>query len=106
MNLVLSPVYLAVVGPSNTLEACTRSSLRADKQRENTDSPTRVNGIPKSKALMAVHFPVPFCPALSIIFSTKGVPSVSLKAKISVEISIRKESNSPLFHSLKMSLIS
>lgn len=39
--------------------------------------PINVTGIPLSRAEMAVHFPVPFCPAESRIFSTRGDPSVS-----------------------------
>lgn len=78
-----------------------RSSLREERHRANTDSPVwrkrerergwnesysqmhyyflpmSVKGIPLSRAEMAVHFPVPFCPAASLIFSTRGVPSVS-----------------------------
>ena len=38
-------------------------------------------------------------PAESLIFSTSGVPSESLKARMSFVISTKKESNSPLFHS-------
>uniref|UniRef100_A0A0K2UBJ6 Uncharacterized protein n=1 Tax=Lepeophtheirus salmonis TaxID=72036 RepID=A0A0K2UBJ6_LEPSM len=51
---------------------------------------------------MAVHLPVPFCPAESRIFSSKGDPSVSLYLSILVDISIKKESNSLLFHSLNI----
>ena len=36
-----------------------------------------------------VHFPVPFCPAVSRILSTNGIPSSSLKVRISRVISIR-----------------
>ena len=38
-------------------------------------------------------------PAESLIFSTSGVPSESLKARMSFVISIRNESSSPLFQS-------
>jgi hypothetical protein len=41
-----------------------------------------VNGAPKSSALIPVHFPVPFWPAVSKILSTKGSPSSSLKPRI------------------------
>lgn len=43
-----------------------------------------VKGIPLSRAEIAVHFPVPFCPAASLIFSTRGVPSVSYKHSLSL----------------------
>ena len=59
-------------GPASFFAAATRSSLRADRQRENTDSPMRVTGTPSSSAEMPVHFPVPFCPAVSRIRSTTG----------------------------------
>lgn len=39
MNSFLSPVYLQDEGPFRCLLASTLSSLRDDKQRENTDSP-------------------------------------------------------------------
>ena len=39
MNSFLSPVYLEVAGPARCLEASTRSSLREERQRANTDSP-------------------------------------------------------------------
>jgi len=37
---------------------------------------------------MPVHLPVPFWPAVSRIFSTSGVPSVSLNLRIAAVISI------------------
>ena len=77
MKAALSPVKL-VAGPSRIWLARPRSSLRALRQREKTASPIRVTGMPRSRALMAVHLPVPFWPALSRIFSTSGVPSLSL----------------------------
>jgi 6-phosphogluconate dehydrogenase len=40
-------------------------------------------------ALIPVHFPVPFWPAVSKILSTKGSPSSSLKPRILVVISIK-----------------
>ena len=46
---------------------------------------------------MAVHFPVPFWPAASRILVTRGSPSSSLYFRMLAVISIRKESNSPLF---------
>ena len=39
MNSFMSPVYLEVAGPARCLEASTRSSLREERQRANTDSP-------------------------------------------------------------------
>ena len=41
-------------------------------KRANTDSVIIVNGIPNSNALIDVHLPVPFWPAVSRIFSTKA----------------------------------
>ena len=52
--------------------------------------------MPCSRASIPVHFPVPFCPAVSEIFSTSGVPSVSLCARMAAVISIRYESSSPV----------
>ena len=45
-------------------------TFRDDKHLANTDSAIRVTGIPCSNAEIAVHFPVPFCPAASLIFVT------------------------------------
>lgn len=61
----------------------------------------RVTGTPYSRAEMAVHFPVPFCPALSLIFGSRCSPSVSWNLRILAVISIRNESSSVLFHSSK-----
>lgn len=61
--------------------------------------PMRVTGMPYSSAETAVHFPVPFCPALSRIFGNSSLPSVSRNLRILAVISIRKESSSVLFHS-------
>lgn len=63
--------------------------------------PIRVTGVPYSSAEIAVHFPVPFCPALSRILGSKCVPSESLYFKMLAVISIRKESSSVLFQSSK-----
>lgn len=63
--------------------------------------PIRVTGVPYSRAEMAVHFPVPFWPALSRIFGSRCVLSVSLNLRMFAVISIRKESNSVLFQSSK-----
>ena len=58
----------------------------------------RVTGMPLSSAEMAVHFPVPFCPAESRIFSTKGFPSVSYRIENSIRYST---SNTTLDHLFK-----
>ncbi len=39
--------------------------------------------MPRSRALTAVHLPVPFWPAVSRILSTRAVPSSSLKIMMS-----------------------
>lgn len=59
----------------------------------------RVTGTPYSRAEMAVHFPVPFCPALSLIFGSRCLPSLSWNLRMLAVISIRNESSSVLFHS-------
>lgn len=69
------------------------------KERSKNQLPMSVTGTPYSRAEMAVHFPVPFCPALSLIFGRRYLPSLSLNLRILAVISIRKESNSVLFHS-------
>ena len=56
---------------------------------QGSTTPISVSGTPRSMAAMPVHFPVPFCPAASRIFSTSGDPSSSLKAKMSRVISMR-----------------
>lgn len=105
MKACLSPSNLGS-GPLRRPDARTRSSLREERQREKTASPMRVTGMPRSRALMAVHLPVPFWPAESRIFSRRGVPSSSLKYRMSRVISTRKESRTPLFHFAKTSPIS
>ena len=70
-------------GPVRIFEAATRSSFSADRQRANTASPISVTGMPRSSALMPVHLPVPFWPAVSRILSTSGLPSSSFLAKMS-----------------------
>lgn len=60
--------------------------------------PMSVTGTPYSKAEIAVHFPVPFCPALSLILGSRWVPSESLYFRMFAVISIRNESSSVLFH--------
>lgn len=61
----------------------------------------RVTGVPYSSAEMAVHFPVPFWPALSRILGSRWVPSGSLYLRMLAVISMRKESSSVLFQSSK-----
>ena len=77
MNSSLFPLNSGIFLP-NSFAAITRSSFMAERQRENTASPMRVSGTPSSSAAMPVHLPVPFWPAVSSIFSTMGLPSVSL----------------------------
>jgi len=58
MNAFLSPLNSAT-GPSIRSEARIRSSRMAERQRAKTASPIKVTGCPRSRALIAVHFPVP-----------------------------------------------
>lgn len=74
-------------------------AVRAKGTSESWTLPMRVTGTPYSRAEMAVHFPVPFCPALSLIFGSRYLPSVSWNLRILAVISIRNESSSVLFHS-------
>lgn len=71
------------------------------KGKETISLPIKVTGVPYSSAEIAVHFPVPFCPALSRILGNRCVPSASRYLRMLAVISIRNESNSVLFHSLK-----
>lgn len=79
-----------------------RSTARAKETRgfggERT-LPMRVTGTPYSRAEMAVHLPVPFWPALSLIFGSRCLPSLSRNLRMLAVISMRKESSSVLFHS-------
>lgn len=59
MKAFLSPLK-AVSGPEICLEARPRSSRIAERQRAKTASPIKVTGCPRSRALIAVHFPVPY----------------------------------------------
>ena len=68
------------------------------KLKEET-LPIKVTGIPSDNADIAVHLPVPFCPAASLIFSTRGSPLSSLNCNMAAVISIKYESNSVLFQS-------
>jgi len=65
MKAFFSSTVFDLAGPLRTLEAATRSSLSADRQRAKTLSPIRVSGMPRSSAEIAVHLPVPFWPAVS-----------------------------------------
>jgi hypothetical protein len=119
MKAFLSPENLAF-GPPSNLDARPRSSRTEERQRAKTASPIKVTGCPRSRALIAVHFPVPycqrfpfrkergetFCPAESMILVTRGTPSSSLNLRISVVISIKNESNTPLFQRANTSAIS
>ena len=87
-NAALSPVKGGTVR-LKTLAASTRSAFIAERQRANTASPMSVSGTPSSRAAMPVHLPVPFCPAVSRMFSTSAEPSVSLYARMSRVISMR-----------------
>jgi len=73
-NCFLSPVYSDVGGPLRIELACFLSSSSEDRHRAKTDSPISVTGIPYSRPATAVHFPVPFCPAESLIFSKRYEP--------------------------------
>ena len=101
LNAERSPENFSALGPANTLLAATRSSLREDRPRANTDSVIRVSGTPRSSALWPVHLPVPFCAARSRITSTSILSLLSsFFVNIFEVISIRKLSSSPSFHSL------
>lgn len=63
--------------------------------------PIKVTGVPYSRAEIAVHFPVPFCPALSRILGSRCEPSESLYLRMLAVISMRNESSSVLFQSSK-----
>ena len=81
-----------------------QAALDQNQDRGSAESwalPMRVTGTPYSRAEMAVHFPVPFCPALSRIFGSRCLPSASWNLRILAVISIRNESSSVLFHSSK-----
>jgi hypothetical protein len=73
-NCFLSPVYLDEGGPLRIELACFLSSSSEDRHRAKTISPITVTGIPYSRLATAVHFPVPFCPAESRIFSNRYEP--------------------------------
>src|SRR5258708_27495535 len=71
MRAFFEPRYF-LVGPFNIFEAATRSSLIALMQRANTASATVGAGTPMSSALVEVHLPVPFWPAVSRTTSTNA----------------------------------
>ena len=58
MKAFLSPLN-SVFGPSILLDARPLSSRIEERQRANTASPIKVTGWPRSRALIAVHLPVP-----------------------------------------------
>ena len=58
MKAFLSPLNW-VFGPLILLDALPRSSRMEERQRAKTASPIKVTGCPRSRALIAVHFPVP-----------------------------------------------
>jgi hypothetical protein len=95
-------------GPLRIFEAATRSSLMAEMQRANTASAIVGAGTPMSSALVEVHLPVPFWPAVSRTTSTKAFFFVtgSFCLRMSAVISIRKLSSAPWFHSVKIAPIS
>src|SRR5699024_353847 len=77
-------------GPYKTLLAFVLSSFKYEIQRANTDSVINGKGTPNSSALMLVHLPVPFLPALSRITSSNGLlVSSSCFVKISAVISTK-----------------
>ena len=79
----------------------------AERHRANTASAIVGAGTPMSSALVEVHLPVPFWPAVSRTTSTKGfLVTGSFCLRMSAVISIRKLSRIPVFHSAKMALIS
>ena len=63
--------------------------VMAEMQRANTASAIVGAGTPMSRALVEVHLPVPFWPAVSRILSTSGAPSSSFCARMSRLISMR-----------------
>ena len=71
MSAFLEPRYF-FDGPFRIFEAATRSSLIAERQRAKTASAMVGAGTPMSRALVEVHLPVPFWPAVSRTTSTKG----------------------------------
>lgn len=58
MKAFLSPLN-SVFGPSILFDARPLSSRIEERQRANTASPIKVTGWPRSRALIAVHLPVP-----------------------------------------------
>ena len=69
---------------------CRRSSSRAEMLRAATAASIAVAGAPSICASIAVHRPVPFCPARSRITSTIGLPvSGSVAAQTFPVISTR-----------------
>src|SRR5581483_1572398 len=91
MRAFFAPRYF-FVGPFRIFEAATRSSFTAERQRANTASAMVGAGTPMSRALVEVHLPVPFWPAVSRTMSTKGFfVTGSFCFKISAVISKQKD---------------
>ena len=70
-------------------DAAIRSSLMAESALAKTASLMSVRGIPRSKDVTEVHFPVPFCPAVSRMVSTIGTLSGFFAARISAVMEMR-----------------
>ncbi len=103
INFCDDPSYF-FVGPVNKLEALTRSSFCEDRIRPLTAARMVGIDIPNSSAFSPIHLPVPFCPALSNITSTKGFPvPLSIFLKTFAVISMRNEDPSALLHAVKIS---
>lgn len=64
------------------------STIMIQLYLENTLSAIRVTGTPNSRAAMAVHLPVPFCPAVSRIFSKRYCPKMLKIVKLWINNSI------------------
>lgn len=63
-----------VFGPGRILDASCLSECNEDRHLLKTASPISVTGEPYCKPAIAVHLPVPFCPAESLIFGNKYCP--------------------------------
>ena len=81
---------MAGAGPCSWPEAAIRFSLSDERMRASTALLMVETTTPWSTALSTVHLPVPFCPAVSRITSTSGLPVVlSICSKIFAVIWIR-----------------
>ena len=96
-----------VAASAGRLPALARWPACDDSERAKTASAIPETGVPRSSAVCTVHTPVPFDPAWSSTTSTNGLPvAASTWVRTSAVISIRYDSSSPLFHSVKMPAIS